>query len=99
MRATAADSYSRPGNGNLVKRSMIVLAVVSGMAFAAPAAWAATESLVTQSPSSPFPQNKQNEPGLAINPIAHSVAAAGSNEELDLAPCDGSDCRGSATPT
>ncbi|MFL5869919.1 MAG: hypothetical protein ACJ75R_02485 [Solirubrobacterales bacterium] len=78
-----------------MKRLMIVIAVAAGMAFAAAPAWAATESLVTRfppSPTTPFPQNKQNEPGLAINPTDHGIVAAGANDEVDVAPCDGSDC-------
>ena len=76
------------------KRGSIALTVALVALFALPAgAQAATESLVTNaSPDSPFPQNKQNEPGLAINPRHHNVLAAGTNEEIDEPPCDGSDC-------
>ncbi len=46
----------------------------------------------TGSPTSPFPQNKQNEPAVAIDPHSPNVLVAGSNDEIDLAPCDGNDC-------
>ncbi len=44
------------------------------------------------SPSSPFPQNKQNEPAVAIDPLNPSIAVAGANDEIDVAPCAGSSC-------
>lgn len=39
------------------------------------------------SPVTPFPQNKQNEPAVAIDAHMPNVVAAGSNDEIDLQPC------------
>ena len=79
-----------------MRRSTLVIAIASLIALAAPmGAQAATESLVTvgsQSLALPFPQNKQNEPAVAIDPSNPRVVAAGANDEIDEPPCDGSDC-------
>jgi hypothetical protein len=71
-----------------------VSAVVLAIAIAAvSAAGAAADTLVSVgSPSSPFPQNKQNEPSVAVDPANPSLVAAGANDEVDNLPCAGSDC-------
>jgi hypothetical protein len=76
----------------------LLSAVVTAGLMTAPAALAAPapdpgDALVTiGSPSSPFPQNKQNEPAVTVDPHNPRWAVAGVNEEIDNAPCNGSDC-------
>jgi hypothetical protein len=65
------------------------LAVLVGVAGATDPA---SDVLVTNgSPTEPFPQNKQNEPAVAVNPAVPTIAAAGANEEIDLEACNNRD--------
>src|ERR1051325_4545329 len=67
---------------------LVAVAVLFPVAFAA-ATPPGSDTLVTVgSPPSPFTQNKQNEPAVAVNPIDPSIAAAGVNEEVDMEACN-----------
>ena len=76
----------------MLKRSWLALSLGVLLIGAMPAAAQAEALVTTGSPVAPFPQNKQNEPTVAIDPTNPSVLVAGANEEIDNAPCDGNDC-------
>src|SRR5829696_4707246 len=89
MRASYAEGgyemskWHWPARGGWTAAALGLLVLI----LAAPAA-AATEARVTiGSPLTTFPQNKQNEPAVAIDASRPTILAAGANDEIDIAPC------------
>jgi hypothetical protein len=75
--------------------AVLGLPLVAGFALVAvPAAVAAsdTSALVNVgSPATPFSQNKQNEPAVAIDPMHPNVVVAGANDNIDEEACNAGD--------
>jgi len=75
---------------------VVLMGTGAAMAKPAPATLAsakpATGTLVTVgSPQSPFSQNKQNEPAVAIDAHDPSMVVAGSNDNIDMEACNAGD--------